>query len=114
LARSMRCERICWDGDIPLIVRHAIAILEESKGPAAGVSFFLVLFLSLRLPVEMWEIPEAVTAGPGYESIPQPGDGYEETFGSGPSWKRNACSDVVLRGLGYKGCGVFLASGIGE
>src|SRR5213596_2370448 len=58
----------------------------------------------------MWEIPEAITAGPGYESIPQPRDGYEETFGSGPSWKPNACSDVVLRGLGYKGCGVFLAS----
>ena len=80
----------------------------------SSLSFFLVLFLSLRLPVEMWEIPEAVTAGPGYESIPQPRDGYEETFGSGPSWKPNACSDVVLRGLGYKGCGVFLASGSGE
>ena len=76
----------------------------------SSLSFFLVLFLSLRLPVEMWEIPEAVTAGPGYESIPQPRDGYEETFGSGPSWKPNACSDVVLRGLGYKGCGAFLAS----
>jgi len=80
----------------------------------SSLSFFLVLFLSLRLPVEMWEIPEAVTAGPGYESIPQPRDGYEETFGSGPSWKPNACSDVVLRGLGYKGCGVFQASGSGE
>jgi hypothetical protein len=75
-----------------------------------AVSFFLVLFLSLGLPVEMWEIPEAITAGPGYESTPQPRDGYQETFGSGPSWKPNAYSDVVLRGLGYKGCGVFLAS----
>jgi hypothetical protein len=98
-------------GIIPLIVRVAITSLEGSKGTAAVVSFFLVLFLSLRLPVEMWEIPEALTAGPGYESIPQPRDGYEETFESGPSWKPNACSDVVLRGLGYKGCGVFLASG---
>ena len=56
------------------------------------------------MPVEMWEIPEALTAGPGYESTPQPRDGYEETFGSGPSWKPNACSDVVLRGLDYKEC----------
>jgi len=39
------------------------------------LSFFLVLFLSLRLPVEMWEIPKAVTAGPSYEYIPQPFDG---------------------------------------
>ena len=100
-----------WFGSIPLIVRLEIGSLEESKGGVAAVSFFLVLFLSLRMPVEMWEIPEAVTAGPGYESIPQPRDGYEETFGSGPSWKPNACSDVVLRGLGYKGCGVFLVSG---
>src|SRR5215471_19679901 len=93
----------------PLIVRLRIGSLEESTGVAA-VSFFLVRFLSFRLPVEMWEIPEAVTAGPDYESNPQPREGYEETFGSGPSWKPNACSDVVLRGLGYKGCGVFLAS----
>ena len=104
-----------WDSSfgevlIPLIVRLRNGSLEESTGVAA-VSFFLVLFLSFRLPVEMWEIPEAITAGPGYEWSPQPLDGYEETFGSGPSWKRNACSDVVLRGLGYKGCGVFLASG---
>ena len=98
---------------IPLIVRLPIASLEESKGGVAAVSFFLVLFLSLGLPVEMWEIPEAVTAGPGYECNPQPYDGYEETFGSGPSRKPNACSDVVLRGLGYKGCDVFLASGSG-
>ena len=103
--------RIRTTATIPLIVRLPIASLEESKGGVAAVSFFLVLFLSLGLPVEMWEIPEAVTAGPGYESIPPPRDGYKETFGSGPSWKPNACSDVVLRGLGYKGCDVFLASG---
>ena len=63
------------------------------------------------MPVEMWKSPEAVTAGPSYEYIPQPDDGYEETFGPGPSWEPNAYSDVVLRGLGYKGCGAFLASG---
>lgn len=38
-------------------------------------------------------------------------DGYEETFGFGPSQEPNAYSDVVLRGLGYKGCAVFLTSG---
>jgi len=44
----------------------------------------------------MWEIPEAVTAGPDYESTPRAVDAYKETFGFGPSWKPNACSDVVL------------------
>jgi hypothetical protein len=95
---------------IPLIVRVR-EVVRGVRGTAAAVFFLFGSFLSLRLPVEMWKAPEAVTAGPGYEYIPQPHDGYEETFGSGSSWKPNACSDVVLRGLGYKGCGVFLASG---
>jgi hypothetical protein len=59
----------------PLIVRLRVGSLEESKGPSPSFSFFLVLFLSLRLPVEMWEISEAVTAGPDYECSPQPHDG---------------------------------------
>ena len=59
----------------------------------------------------MWEIPKAVTAGSDYESAPQPCDGYPETFGSDLSWKPNAYSDDVLRGLDYKDCGVFLVGG---
>jgi len=43
--------------------------------PSPLFSFFLVLFLSLGLPVEMWKIPKAVTAGPDYESSHQPFDG---------------------------------------
>ncbi len=98
-------------GHIPLIVRLAIASLEESKGTAEVV--FLLFGPSSFFTIAYGNVGNSrvVTAGPGYESIPQPRDGYEETFGSGPSWKRNACSDVVLRGLGSKGCGVFPASG---
>src|SRR5215831_2810458 len=50
---------------IPLIVGLAIGSLEEVRGPRRWFSFFLVLFLSLRLPVEMWEIPEAVNRRAG-------------------------------------------------
>jgi hypothetical protein len=48
----------------------------RKKGVRGGgfLSFWFFFFL-LRLPVEMWEIPEAVTAGSGYESTPQPRDG---------------------------------------
>jgi hypothetical protein len=82
---------------------------EENRFNGSRGFFLFGSFSFFTIACGNVEIPKAVTAGPDYESIPRPGDGYEETFGFGSSREPNACSDVVLRGLGYKGCGVFLA-----
>src|SRR5262249_34698811 len=53
----------------PLIVRLGKGSLKESKRVAA-VFFFLVLFLSLRLPVEMWNSRGNKTQGRGTNHFP--------------------------------------------
>jgi hypothetical protein len=41
-------------------------MMQEENRFVVAVSFFLVLFLSLRRAVEMWKNPQA-DRGPGYE-----------------------------------------------
>ena len=50
-------------------------------------------------------------AGSRYEYATRLFRRFEETFERDQDGESDICSDVVLRGLGYKGCGVFLASG---
>jgi hypothetical protein len=69
----------------------------------AAVSFFLLLFLSLRRAVEMWETPQADQALA--TNIPIDHSMVNRRHSSqGQSRRRDAYSDVVLRGLGYKEC----------
>ena len=75
---------------------------EKSKFVVA-VSFFLVLFLSLRRAVEMWKNPQADRAlvtniRPDHVMVTQ------RRSSQGEVRRRDAYSDVVLRGLDYKGC----------
>ena len=69
----------------------------------AAVSFFLLLFLSLRRAVEMWETPQADQALA--TNIPIDHSMVNRRHSSqGQSRRSDAYSDVVLRGLGYKEC----------
>src|SRR6266568_8141675 len=77
-----------------------------------GFLSFLVLFSFFTIACGNVGNSKAVTARAELRIYsPTRSDGYKETFEFGPSREPNAYSDVVLRGLGYKGCAVFLASG---
>ena len=72
----------------------------------AAVSFFLVLFLSLRWAVEMWKNPQAdqgLVTNSHFDHMM-----VNSRLSSQSSSRRtDAHSDVVLRGLGYKECRFF-------
>ena len=78
-------------------------MMQEKNKFVVAVSFFLVLFLSLRRAVEMWKNPQAdrglVTNGrPDHAMVTRRRSSQVEVR------RRDAYSDVVLRGLDYKGC----------
>ena len=60
-------------------------MMQEKNKFVVAVSFFLVLFLSLRRAVEMWKNPQA-DQGLVTNRRPNHSDGYPETFepGRGP------------------------------
>ena len=76
---------------------------EENVSIAVAVSFFLVLFLSLKRAVEMWKIHGPTEP---WLRILDPTTRWltVDVRARARSGEGDAYSDVVLRGLDYKGC----------
>jgi hypothetical protein len=78
-------------------------MMQEKNRFVVAVSFFLVLFLSLRRAVEMWKNPQA-DRGLVTNSRPNHAMVTRRRSSQAEFRRRDAYSDVVLRGLDYKGC----------